>query len=68
LNAERFGFQDKGKPGLSAKGHAHGCNDVHGGFQVLAFPINGKGSLSVDFTQRCDNVPTSLLGEIRLQP
>jgi hypothetical protein len=67
--AQRYPFQDSGRPGLSLTGAGKACNDVSGEFTVTAIQRDPSGhltGLAADFSQNCDGSPRGLRGTIRL--
>ncbi len=67
--AQRFHFEDPGRPGLSVSGMARGCNSVKGQFTVERVRYGSDGilaELSARFTQTCDNLPATLHGTLVL--
>lgn len=68
-NAQRFPFQDAGRPGLSVSGDGRGCNTVSGRFDVLQAVYRADGTpavLAIDFEQRCEGGAAALRGQLRL--
>ena len=66
--AERAGFAEEGRPGLSISGHAHACNQVRGQFAITSLPTSTSGALAITFTQLCDDVAVPLIGLVQVQP
>lgn len=54
--ARRFAATTDVYPGMDVSGNGHGCNQIEGRFQVLAFVPEGNAvrELTVSFEQRCD--------------
>jgi len=67
--AARYPFQSPTQPGLSAIGSGPGCNTITGYFSILNLVVGTADSLAqfhATFTQRCDNAPATLTGEISI--
>jgi hypothetical protein len=55
------------QPGLAITGHAHACNEVHGQFAISSLPTAKEGTLTLQFTQLCDDITVPLNGTVQLQ-
>jgi hypothetical protein len=66
--AARPPFQDPGQPGFSFSGEGRGCNTVRSSFviQKLTRDKNNRVTeLDAEFSQRCDDSPKELRGQLR---
>ena len=67
--AQRYPFQNAGRPGLALSGGGRGCNEVAGEFTIGKIQRDATGriaSLAADFSQMCDGEVASLHGTVRL--
>ncbi len=70
VNAQRFDFGDKGRPGLEISGNGHACNSVGGSFNVSSVDYRASDTLSrlkLSFGQLCGDVKTPLTGVLDVQ-
>jgi hypothetical protein len=68
-DAQRFPFQEAGRPGLSVDGNSIGCNTLTGSFTVLELEYGANNLVSrfhATFEQHCEGVAAALRGEIVL--
>src|SRR5262249_16806482 len=66
LNAQRFPFQDPGKPGLDVSGNGRGSNTLTGQFTVYDVGFNGTAltRFAAAFEQHSEGNPPALLDSI----
>ena len=69
LNAQRFPFQDPGRPGLSLSGDGRGCNGLTGQFTVHQVQFDSGGIptvLDLSFEQHCEGGAPAAYGQVLL--
>jgi hypothetical protein len=69
-NAQRNGFSDQGRPGLSISGDAHACNEVKGSFTVTDVTYdsdNRLARLAASAVQYCDDVRSPLSASLTME-
>jgi hypothetical protein len=67
-NAERFPFQEAGRPGLSVDGAGRGCNTLTGRFVVSKADYDPSGNVkhfAADLEQHCEGGSAALFGSLR---
>ncbi|MFB9124382.1 hypothetical protein ACFFYR_14795 [Paraburkholderia dipogonis] len=67
--AQRYPFQDDGRPGLSLSGSGRACNEVEGKFTVDELDRDSAGKivrLNITFQQRCVGTQQFLQGAVQL--
>jgi hypothetical protein len=68
-NAQRYPFQEAGRPGLSLSGDGRGCNSLTGRFTVHKVKFDGNGNpkvADISFEQRCEGGKPAAYGEVVL--
>jgi hypothetical protein len=67
--AQRYPFQNAGRPGLAFFGDGRGCNEVSGEFTITKIQRDAAGriaSLAADFSQACERRQATLHGTVRV--
>jgi hypothetical protein len=68
--AQRYPFQDDGRPGLALTGAGHTCNTLSGEFTVTRLDRDQAGRLKelvAQFVQRCEDQTQSLRGTVQVR-
>jgi hypothetical protein len=68
-DAQRWGFQAAGHPGLDFSGDGRGCNTLTGRFDVLELVRDASGAviqLAINWEQHCEGMAPALFGQIRV--
>lgn len=66
-NATRAGFAENGQPGLAVTGHAHGCNEVRGSFDILSLPSGKNRKFAARFVHFCDDLSAPLKATVDVE-
>lgn len=68
-DAQRYPFQDPGRPGLSLSGDGRGCNTLTGQFTVHQVQFDSSGTpqlLDLSFEQHCEGGGPAAYGQVLL--
>ncbi|MGC2224009.1 MAG: hypothetical protein WA624_17500 [Methylocella sp.] len=69
MAAQRYAFEEAGRPGLSLAGAGRTCNEVSGEFTITMIARDASGKLAgldAEFSQACDGSSKSLRGGVKL--